>query len=208
MHNGAGVKLVVAILLLVTVALGAKVAANKLAPEGVASAATSLTQPGRAKTEAGSVRSVRFSGPGLRASYLPEVVGTREGEPLDAAELHSDRLRIVAALVARGHLDAAAGEPNVQWSSDGGAHVEFPVVAGPAYVVRSVRVEGKQLRRQRALATVPTLDAGQQVNPERIDANVTLIRDWLGHRGVRAEVTARLEVDRFTAQVDVVFTAN
>jgi outer membrane protein assembly factor BamA len=202
------VKLVVATLLLVAMALGAKVAIERIAPEEVASASTRVTTPSRAKTEAGTVQSVRFTGPGLRAAFLSDVVATRPGEPLRESSLESDRLHILDAMLARGYLDASVGVPQVEWSDGGAAWVDFPVDAGSLYVVRSVAVEGKQLRRHPALAEVPTLVAGNPAIDERIEASAGLLRDWLAQRGVKAIVTVEVALEKFSKQIDVVYVVN
>jgi hypothetical protein len=198
------VRLVVATVLLVAMAVAAKIAIERVAPEEVASASTRVTSPGRAKPEAGTVQSVRFTGPGLRAAFLSEVVATREGQPFDEAALASDRQRIVDALIARGHLDAAVGAPQVEWS-DGAAWIDFPVEPGTLHVVRSVRVVGKQLRAHPGLADVPTLVAGNDAVAERIEASARLLRDWLAQRNLRATVTVTIDVEKYGKQIDVTY---
>jgi len=199
------VKLVVATVLLAAMALGAKVAIERVAPEEVASASTRITTPRRAEAEVGMVQSVRFTGPGLRAAFLHDVVATREGEPLRPGLVESDRLHILDAMLARGHLDAKVGVPHVSWAEDGTAHVDFPVEAGSVYVVRSVRVDGKLLRRHRGLADVPILEAGDDAVDERIEASAQLLRDWLEQRRLRARVTVKIEVERYGKLIDVVY---
>lgn len=201
-------KLVVATLLLVTMALGAKFAIERIAPEGAASASTRVTTPSRAKTEAGTVQSVRFTGPGLRAAFLSDVVATREGEAFRASSLEDDRLRILDAMLARGYLDATVGTPVVEWSDDGAAWVDFPVDAGSLYVVRDVAVEGKQLRRHPALAEVPTLEAGNPAQGERIEASAERLREWLAQRRIKATVTVKVELEKFSKQIDVAYVVN
>jgi len=200
------VKLFVATLLLAALALGAKLAVERLAPERVASAADGDT--GGAKAASDVVQSVRITGSGLRATSLDELIETRAGEPLDHKTLDADRLRIVRALAADGYLDAGVEEPRLR-ASDGGLAIELPVVTGSRYLVREVRVDGKLLRRHPDLGGVPTLRSGQDAVSERIDGNVELLRDWLADRGSKkAGVGVRLEIDRRTQVVDVVFTAN
>ncbi len=197
-------KLVVATLLLAAAALVAKVAVEHLAPERVASASTQVTD-GRAEV-AGQIRSIRFDAPGLRAAALLPVIDSREGDTLDPALLGADRARLEQWLVARGHLDAQVGEPRVRLAATG-AHIDIQVTAGPVFVIREVRIEGKRAGLA-GLRSVPTITAGHEVVADRVDGNVTLLRDWLAHRKVKANVRARLEVDRFTKQVDVVFTVD
>lgn len=197
-------KLVVATLLLAAAAIVAKVAVERLAPERVASASTRPTD-GRAEA-VGQIRSIRFDAPGLRAAALSGVMTSREGAMLDAALLGADRGRLEQWLVARGHLDASVAEPSVR-VADGAVFVDIDVDAGPVFVVRAVRIEGKRADLA-GLSAVPTLTAGHELLAERLDSNVALLRDWLAHRQVKASVSARLEVDRFTKQVDVVFTVD
>jgi outer membrane protein assembly factor BamA len=199
------VKLVVATLLLVAMALGAKLAIERIAPEESASASTRVTTPSRAKAEAGTVQSVRFSGPGLRAAFLSDVVATREGETFRPSSLEDDRIRILDAMLARGYLDATVGTPHVEWSASGAAWVDFPVDAGSLYVVRDVKVEGKQLRRHPALAEVPTLVTGNPALGDRIEASAQLLRDWLAQRGIKAKVTVTTALEKFSKQVDVAY---
>ena len=114
-------KLFVATLLLVSAAIAAKIVVERVAPEKVASASDGVS---RAKVAAGTVETVQFSGPGLRAPYLAGVVGTQAGVALSQPALQADRIRIVDALVARGHLDATAAEARVQWNAAGAAYVD------------------------------------------------------------------------------------
>jgi outer membrane protein assembly factor BamA len=202
------VKLVVATLLLLAMALGAKVAIERIAPEEAASASTRVTTPSRAKTEAGTVQSVRFTGPGLRAAFLSDLVATREGETFRESSLESDRIRILDAMLARGYLDATIGVPQVEWSDDGAAWVDFPVDAGSLYVVRNVAVEGKQVGRHPALADVPTLETGNPAIGERIEASAQQLRDWLAQRSVKATVTVKVELEKLSKQIDVVYVVN
>lgn len=198
------VKLVVATLLLAAAAVTAKVAIEHVAPERVASAST---EPTDRWAEAGdAIRSIRFDAPGLRAAALSEVIETRVGGPLDRARLDADRVRLRDWLVARGHLDAQVEAPATR-RTDSGSFVDFAIEAGPVYVVRDVRFEGKRADVA-GLAAVPTVIAGHDVAAERLDGNVDLLRDWLAHRGITAKVSFRLNVDRFTKQVDVVFRVN
>jgi outer membrane protein assembly factor BamA len=197
------VKLAVAILLLAAALVTAKVAVEHVAPERMASASDSLT---RAKAAAGTVETVRFTGPGLRASFLAEAVATRAGTAVSRADLEADRLRIVDALVARGHLDAAASEAVVQWSDSGSAYVDFPVETGAIYQIRSVRLEGKLAARTPALAEVPTLAAGDIAASDRIEASAALLRGYLADHHLRGRVTWQLEVEHVGKQADVVFT--
>lgn len=200
----ARVKLVVATVLLAGAAVSAWIAVERVAPESVASASTSLTSS-RARPAAGTVESVRFSGPGLRAAFLADVVATREGAPLREDELVRDRARILEALVARGHLDAKVGAPTVDWTGDRVAWVDFPVDAGPVYVVRRVEVVGKQVRHHPALAAVPTVTPGAPAIGEHIDASVDLLRDWLRQRRIRGNVTVDVTPEPYGKQLDVTF---
>jgi outer membrane protein assembly factor BamA len=202
------VKLVVAALLLVAMALGAKLAIEHVAPEETASASTRVTTPSRAKIEAGTVQSVRFTGPGLRAAFLSDVIATREGAAFRASALEDDRVRILDAMLARGFLDATVGAAKVEWTDSGGAWVEFPVDAGSLYVVRDVRVEGKALRRHPALADVPTLEPGHPAIGDRIEASAGLLRAWLTQRDLTGTVTVHIETDGLGKQIDVVYTVD
>ena len=194
----APVKLFVATLLLVAAAVAAKVAIEHLAPEGTASASDSIP---RAKV-AGTVDAVTFTGPGLRAAFLSEVVATRAGAPLSTADLAGDRIRIVDALVARGHLDAHAGEAVVA-ASDAGTFVDFPVTVGPTYVIRDVRVAGRAVA---GIAAVPTVRPGDPAASTRIEASAALLRTWLADHQERGTVSWTLTPDPLTQQADVVFT--
>ncbi|MCA9675103.1 MAG: hypothetical protein H6709_06145 [Kofleriaceae bacterium] len=153
------------------------------------------------------MRSVRFSlaRGSLRAATLADVIDTRAGEPLSAARLEADRERLQQWLVARGHLDAVVEVPTVRVGGDGAAAVEFAVDTGPLYVVRAVVLRGRHADHP-GLAAVATLRPGNDAIAERIDGNVELLRDWLAHRGVTATVTARMEPDGFTGEVDVIYT--
>src|SRR5688500_13010107 len=110
-------------------ALGAKFAIERIAPEEAASASTRVTTPSRAKPEAGTAQSGRVTGPGLRAAFRSRVVATREGETCRRSSREDARIRIPAAMLARGCLDATVGTPQVEWSACGAAWVDFPVDA-------------------------------------------------------------------------------
>lgn len=198
-------KLVVATVLVAGAVVSAKVAVERVAPESVASASTSITPLAAARPVAGTVQSVRFSGPGLRAAFLTDVVATHEGAPLRPEELERDRARIVAALVARGHLDARVGEVRIDWTGDQAAWVDFPIEAGPVYVVRKVEVLGKQVRRHPALAAVPTIAPGTPAIGDHIDASADLLRGWLRQRRIRAKVSVAITTEPYGKQLDVVF---
>lgn len=191
-------KLAVATLLLAALAVSAKLAVQHLAPERVASASVSLTAD---EVGVQTVQSIRISG--LHATSFADLQ-TRAGSPLDRAALDADRLAIVRSLAAEGYLDAGVEEPRIR-AVAGGLAIELPVVTGARYVVRDVRVEGKQARR---LADVPTLLAGQDAIAARIDGNVSLLRTFLADRGIRAGVGVHLEVDRAMQVVDVIFRAD
>lgn len=150
-----------------------------------------------------AVVSVRVEGELLPVAALERVLATRVGNTLREDDLTRDRAAIVATLQARGHLAAEVQDVRIVWS--GGAHVVFHVAAGGVYQVARVRVEGKPTRRFADLARVPTLLAGQPWHPDRAAANVTLLRDWLAQRGVKADVTARRVVDHVQHTVDVTF---
>jgi outer membrane protein assembly factor BamA len=197
------VKLSVAILLLVAAVIVAKVAVDRVAPEGMASASDGLI---RAKTTAGMVETVRFTGPGLRAAFLSDAVATHAGHALSRVDLEADRLRIVDALIARGHLDATASEAVVQYTEGGSAYVDFPVETGPIYQIRSVRVEGKRGTHAAALATVPTIGAGDAAASDRIEASAALLRAYLADHGWPGRVTWHLDVEHVGKQADVIFT--
>jgi outer membrane protein assembly factor BamA len=197
------VKLLVATLLLVAAVVVAKVAIEHLAPERPASASNGDT---RAKAAAGTVEAVRFTGPGLRALSLSDLVATREGAPLSADVLASDRERVVAALTARGHLEASADEPIVEWTSTGAARVSFPVEVGRLYVFGTIRVEGKLIAKHPRLAELPTITAGEVVAADRVDASAELLRAYLAQHDLRGTVSVTVEPDPVDAQADVVFT--
>lgn len=201
LHTVGAVKLVVATLLLAAAAVTAKVAVEHLAPERVASASTQPTDRWAAAGDA--IRSIRFDAPGLRAAALSDVIETRLGGPIDRARLDADRVRLRDWLVARGHLDAAVEAPATRLT-DSGTFIDFVIDAGPVFVVRDVRFEGKRAGVA-GLASVPTVIAGHDVAAERLDRNVELLRDWFAHRGTQARVSVRLDVDRFSKQADVVF---
>ncbi len=206
LHRWSAVKLFVAAVLIASLAVGAKLAVERIAPEKVASASNSDTAGG-AKAATGLVQSIRVTGSGLRATALLPLLETREGAPLHDGVLDADRLRLVRALAADGYLDAGVEEPKIRALASG-ITVELPVVAGPRYVIRDVRLEGRQVRRHPDLTAVPTLHAGNDALAERIDGNVALLRTWLADRGTTASVGVDLDIDRYTQQVDVVFTIN
>lgn len=150
-----------------------------------------------------AIVSVRIEGGSLPVAALERVLATRVGRTLREEDLTRDRTAIVATLQARGHLSAEVKDVRITWAN--GAHVVFDVAAGGVYQVARVRVEGKHTRRFGDLARVPTLLAGQPWHPDRAAANVTLLRDWLAQRNVKADVTARRVVDHEQHTVDVTF---
>jgi len=199
------VKLVVAAVLLIGATVAAKVGVDRLAPEPAASAGASLTNTDPARpnpTKAGTVEAVRFTGPDVRAPYLADVIVTREGTPFRAQEIEDDRLRIVDALIARGHYDAKVGPASVTWT-DGGAWVEFPIDAGSVYVIRSVRVDGAATRKNPGLAQVPTVQAGDDARAEDVEGSADLLRDWLAARHIRATVKLVTQLEPYGKQVDL-----
>jgi len=199
------VKLVVAAVMLAVLVLVARIVVERVAPEPSASASAGITAPRRAEAAApkpGTVEALRFSGPGLRAAFLTDVIATREGQPFRADALDSDRQRLLEALVARGHLDAKVGAAHVSWHR-GAAIVEFPVDAGPVFVVRSVRVEGRTARSHTGLAQVPTLQIGDAATADDIEASADLLRAWLEARDLRAKVSVATNVEPYGKQVDV-----
>jgi outer membrane protein assembly factor BamA len=139
----------------------------------------------------------------LPVAALERALTTRVGRPLREEDLARDRAALVATLQARGHLAAEVTDVSIAWAD--GAHVVFNVAAGGVYQVASVEVEGAHTRRFAELAEVPTLLAGQPWHPDRAAANVTLLRDWLAERNVKADVTARRVVDHIQHTVDVTF---
>lgn len=216
-------KLVVAALLLASALVAAKVVVEHVAPEGQASASTTseaglggvrgrnVVGPDlQGAAEAGEpiVASIRFTGPGLRAAFLADVIVSRTGAPLDRDALAADRGRVLDELVARGHLDATVGEPVVRTSTRGDhvAWVELPVDAGPRYTIRRVEVTGRVAAANPELAHVVTLRPGDHASGARIEAGAALLRDWATQRKVRGTVTHTVELDRFAKQVDVRFS--
>ena len=153
-----------------------------------------------------TVASVRIDGAGLPLATLERVLTTRVGAALRADDLAHDREALVAALVARGHLAAQVTGVRTQWRADGG-HVVFDVVAGGAYHVGTVTVDGPLARRYAALAEVPTLLGGQRWDAARAASNAALLREWLARRGARADVALTTRVDHARLSVDVTFTA-
>lgn len=150
-----------------------------------------------------AVASVRIAGQNLPVAALERALATHKGNRLSDDDLARDRAAILATLEARGHLGAAITGVRVTWSS--GAHVVFDVTSAGVYQVNGVKVTGAPTAIAAELAAVPTLLRGQPWHPERAAENVSLLRDWLAHRGVRGEVTARRTVDHVTHTVDVTF---
>ena len=193
-------KLLVAALLLGALALGTREVVARLAPEAQASASGVSEKVPAPISD--TVRSVRVTGATGRFELQ-----TREGAALDPRALDDDRLRIVRVLAADGYLDAGVAMPRVHHLDDG-ISVELPVITGARYLVREVRLEGRQLTRHPDLSAVPTLRPDQEALAARIDGNIDLLRDWLAHRGVTASVGARLDIDRYAQAVDVIFTVD
>jgi outer membrane protein assembly factor BamA len=167
--------------------------------EAVPGIAGSLAPP----ADPHAVASIRFEGENLPLAALERALTLEVGAPLREDDVAHDRAALVATLQARGHLAAEVTGVRVTWAD--GAHVVFEVAAGGVYQVASVRVEGAYTRRFAELAAVPTLLAGQPWHPDRAAANVTLLRDWLAQRHVKADVTARRVVDHVRHTVDVTF---
>lgn len=171
--------------------------------EVVAEAVPGDAGPAMLPSDPHAVASIRFAGDSLPVAALERAIDTRVGAPLSEDDLAHDRAALVATLQARGHLAAEVTDVRVDWSH--GAHVTFEIRAGGIYRVDAVRVEGAHTRRFAELAAVPTLLAGQPWHPDRAAANVTLLRDWLAQRHVKADVTARRVVDHDLHTVDVTF---
>jgi hemolysin activation/secretion protein len=201
------VKLVVAALLLVVAVVIAKVAIERLAPEVTASASTNATRVKTGPVDPTApirIEAVRLSGPGLRASAFEPLFADRIGETVAPVALEAERAEVTAALVARGHLDAVVGPPEVERAGDA-AIVELAVDAGPVYHVRSVRVEGARAKKHAVLAGIPVVRAGAEAIAEDLEASAALIRAYLTERKARGAVSYRLELDRPTKRVDVVY---
>jgi outer membrane protein assembly factor BamA len=187
----------VASLLLVAAAIAAR---GRLLGE-VEAAESALAS--HAPVDPTTVASVRIAGQNLPVAALDRALSTRSGNRLTEEDLARDRASLLATLEARGHLGAAVTGVRVTWS--GGAHVVFDVTSAGVYSVDEVRVVGAPPAIARELAAVPTLLRGQPWHPERAADNVSLLRDWMAHRGIRAEVTARRSVDHLSHTVDVTF---
>jgi hypothetical protein len=164
-----------------------------------ASAAPSMVAP----ADPHAVATVRIIGKNLPIAALERALSTRPGHRLSDDDLARDRTAILATLEARGHLGASITGVRVAWHD--GAHVVFDVTSAGVYQVDGVTVTGAPAAYAAELAVVPTLLRGQPWHPERAADNVSLLRDWLAHRGTRAEVTARRTIDHVTHTVDVAF---
>ncbi len=156
-----------------------------------------------APSDPNAVASVRILGSNLPVAALERSLSTRVGVPLREEDIARDRAAMLATLEARGHLGASITDVRVTWSN--GAHVAYEIDAAGVYTVDVVLVVGAPPRLATELANVPTLLRGQPWQPERAAENVTLVRDWLAHRGVHGEVIARRTVDHVRHTVDVTF---
>jgi hypothetical protein len=146
------------------------------------------------------VRSVRFRGD-LDPAGLRGQLRTQIGHPVRAADLAADRVRVEAALVARGHLDARVGAPDLGPS---GTDVVWPIAAGPLYRVRAVHLAGRIARRFPQLAQQLTVGAGDEVSARAIAATQDRLATWLRGHGVGPVVVRhRLRIDRAATRVDV-----
>lgn len=171
---------------------------------GEVEAAASAPAPAiAAPADPQAVATVRIAGQNLPVAALERALSTRKGRRLSDDDLARDRAAIVATLEARGHLGASVTGVRVTWSN--GAHVVFDVASAGVYQVDHVKVVGAPAAIAHELALVPTLLRGQPWHPERAADNVSLLREWLAHRGIRGEVTARRAVDHTSHTVDVTF---
>lgn len=195
-------RLFVAIFLLAAIGLAAKIAVERLAPEGLASASDHLMRAETTGPATDLVDTVQLLGPGLRATSLDEVIGTRAGTHLSEAQLAFDRTTIFTTLLDRGHLDAAVGAATITWSR-AGADVELPVDAGAVYTVHSVTWTGAKMRP--AIAELPVIAAGEPVERARLADTASLVEGWLAQRHTHAHVTWSLAIDRDAKLVDVTF---
>jgi outer membrane protein assembly factor BamA len=191
--------LLIASALLVVAAIAAR---GRVLGEVEAVAAPS-TAYAAAATDPATVTTVRINGENLPIAALERALSTRAGNRVSDTDLAHDRAAILATLEARGHLGASVTGVRVIQSN--GAHVVFDVTSAGVYHVAAVRVDGAPARLAAELAAVPTLLRGQPWHPERAADNVALVREWLAHRGVTADVTARRTVDHATHTVDVTF---
>jgi outer membrane protein assembly factor BamA len=156
-----------------------------------------------AATDPNAIATVRINGSNLPIAALERSLSTHAGGRVSDADLAHDRAAILATLEARGHLGAAVTGVRVMQSN--GSHVVFDVASAGVYHVADVRVAGAPAKLATELAAVPTLLRGQPWHPERAADNVSLLREWLAHRGVTADVTAHRTVDHTTHTVDVTF---
>jgi hypothetical protein len=156
-----------------------------------------------AATDPTEIATVRIHGSNLPIAALERALSTHAGGHVSDADLARDRAAILATLEARGHLGASV--TGVRVTQSNGAHVVFEVASAGVYHVAAVRVDGAPAKLATELAAVPTLLRGQPWHPERAADNVSLLREWLAHRGVTADVTARRTIDHKTHTVDVTF---
>ena len=146
------------------------------------------------------VRSVRFLGD-LDPAGLRGELRTRIGHPVRAADLAADRARVESALVARGHLDARVGAPDL---GPRGTDVVWPIAAGPLYRVRAVHLAGRLARRFPQLVEQLTIGAGDEASARAIAATQDRLATWLRGHGVGPVVVRhRLRLDRAASRVDV-----
>ncbi len=166
-------------------------------PEGEAVAEPHVTRPQE-------IQSVALDGHDLPVVELRAVLQTRTGDLLDARKLAADRGALVAALVARGYLDATVRPAQVSFDASGGAFVTFAVAPGALFHIGDVRIVGAAEND----TGIVTLAHGEVVRAQRIEQARDALATRLFARGKPSKVVVRLEPDEQTSSVDIVLAAN
>ncbi|MCO6400431.1 MAG: outer membrane protein assembly factor BamA [Verrucomicrobia bacterium] len=119
-------------------------------------------------------------------------------------ELDGDTELIRRALMERGYLDAAIGEPAVDASSGKRLVVRIPVDEGSQYRLGRIEVKGPEKFPLADVSRSITNRAGDLASVAAIDRAQQAVRDFYGSRGyIRSEVQSQLEPHAGEPVVDV-----
>ncbi len=125
------------------------------------------------------------------------------------AKLNADLETLRAHYTNRGYLEFAVTSTQVTMSPDKeDIAITINVKEGQRYTVTGVQLEGVYLGRDQEFASQVTVKPGQAYRSEDVADTARRITDLFGQYGYAfAQVESRPQIDRDTAQVNVIFSA-
>ena len=151
-----------------------------------------------------SARSLRKVMKQRTVNWLSFITNAGLYEPDD---LEKDRESLRAAYLAKGYLDAAISEPEVEPYGRKGLRVTFAVDEGQRYTLGAITVAGVTSAPPEEIRQILRLQSGEVAAMTQIDAAAQAVRDWYGSRGrIRTQVEPELTMDPVRRVADVVFS--